>query len=394
MVEPLSLNPMQASPPRPGRNVHLDAMRGLAAVSVVCTHIRQTFFVPYHQAGSGLLVKFLYIDHYLVRAAVIFFFVLSGYLVGMSVLNAIAQGRWSWREYLLNRLSRLYVVLIPALLLTAVFDWIGRINPVSRWAYFNDLSEAGFATAHFDSFRDFFGSLFFLQNIHTGWFGSNSPLWSLSCEFWYYVVFPFLALTLVRRSGWLFCLLLLAGTGWFLGSQVTALFLCWLAGVAIGLLARKRLLNSPISRRLIGGAAIMALLLAVVASGAHRLNGYAADYVITLIAMALIWVALSSAPAGRPYALLAVLLSEMSYTLYLTHLPFLLLMQRLCFRERLWPADLVHLCLALLPLVAAIFFAYGNYLLFESHTNDVRWWLKRRLEKLESHAGAGVTGGL
>jgi peptidoglycan/LPS O-acetylase OafA/YrhL len=165
------------------RNVHLDAMRGLAAVSVLCTHIRELYFVPYHQAGSGLLVKFLYIDHYVARAAVIFFFALSGYLVGMSALNAIESGRWSWRDYLLNRFSRLYVVLVPALLLTAVLDWIGRANALSRWAYFNDPSEGGLTTASLDTFKNFFGTLFFLQNIHTGWFGSNSPLWSLSCEF-------------------------------------------------------------------------------------------------------------------------------------------------------------------------------------------------------------------
>src|ERR1039458_8382680 len=53
------------------------------------------------------------------------FFVLSGYLVGGSVLRSVRTGSWSWRAYLLGRLSRLYVVLLPALLLGGALDWLG-----------------------------------------------------------------------------------------------------------------------------------------------------------------------------------------------------------------------------------------------------------------------------
>jgi peptidoglycan/LPS O-acetylase OafA/YrhL len=380
-------NSLNTNPALPSeRNVHLDAMRGLAAVSVLCTHLRGLFFVPYHQAGSGLLVKILYIDHYVARAAVIFFFALSGYLVGMSAVNAIESGRWSWRDYMLSRLSRLYVVLIPALFMTALLDWIGRSNPVSRWAYFNDPLEAGFTTAHMDTLKNFFGTLFFLQNIHTGWFGSNSPLWSLSCEFWYYILFPVIALTVLRRKGWVWSLLFLAAMGWFLGGFVVTLFPCWLAGVAVGMLARRRLPLSPALRRVLACAAILGLLGAIAAAGAHKLNGYAADYVVALIAMLLIWVALSSPAAWKPYAAVAVFLSEISYTLYVTHLPFLLLVKRSLMPQRLWAADLRHVCFVMVPFIAALLFAYGNYLLFESRTGEVRRWLKRVVPRAQPRA--------
>ena len=382
MPKTASTNPAAPAAIYHGRNVHLDAMRALAALCVVCTHIQQIFFVPYRQAGSGLLVKFLYIGHYAARAAVIYFFVLSGYLVGMSVLNSIHDGRWSWREYLLNRLTRLYVVLAPALLLTAALDWIGRTHPASRWAYFNDPSETGFTTVHFDTFRNFFGSLFFLQNIHTGWFGSNLPLWSLSCEFWYYIVFPVIALTILRRKRWLWCGLFLAAAGWFLGWAVVTLFPCWLAGVAAGLLARRFPIGRQMLRYSTTVAALLLLAATVIASGAHRLNFYAADYIVTIAALVLIWAALSSLLSTRtlwrPYTHAAVFLSEMSYTLYLTHMPFLLLLYRLLYR-RPWPPDIRHVCLALLPFAAALVYAYGLYWLFERRTNDVRRWLKARL---------------
>ena len=54
------------------------------------------------------------------HTAVIIFFVLSGYLVGKHVYLAFNTGRWSWREYAIKRLSRLWIVLIPALILTAI----------------------------------------------------------------------------------------------------------------------------------------------------------------------------------------------------------------------------------------------------------------------------------
>jgi peptidoglycan/LPS O-acetylase OafA/YrhL len=384
MPEPAPANSREQVIAAPGRNVQLDAMRGVAAVSVVCSHLRQTFFVPYRQAGPGWLVKVLYIDHYVARAAVIFFFVLSGYLVGMSVLKSISESRWSWRDYLLNRLTRLYVVLVPALLLTALLDWIGRSNSLSRWAYLHAGEEIGYPTIHFDTVTNFFGNLFFLQNIHTGLFGSNSALWSLSFEFWYYILFPVIALTLIRRKGWLVCALFLAGMTWFLGSAVAALFPCWLAGVAIGIVARGRPIQSRAVRRLLCAAAMAALLMLVALTGAHRLSGYPADYAISLIAMVSIWVALSAAAASKPYALAAVFLSEMSYTLYLTHLPCLLLMERLCLRERLWPADPRHVCFALLPLAAALVSAWGIYWLFERNTDAVRRYLRRQLNFIGS----------
>lgn len=53
--------------------------------------------------------------------AVMVFFVLSGYFISSSVLHSLENGTWSWREYLTKRLLRLWIVLIPALLLTYVW---------------------------------------------------------------------------------------------------------------------------------------------------------------------------------------------------------------------------------------------------------------------------------
>jgi peptidoglycan/LPS O-acetylase OafA/YrhL len=54
--------------------------------------------------------------------AVMVFFVLSGFLVGGSVLKLMSRDLWSWNNYLIKRLTRLWIVLIPALLLGLALD--------------------------------------------------------------------------------------------------------------------------------------------------------------------------------------------------------------------------------------------------------------------------------
>src|ERR1035437_10604196 len=63
-------------------------------------------------------------------------FVLSGYLVGGSVLRAFQRDNWPGKEYLTKRLTRLWVVLLPALLLTIVLDNVGlRVFPAPTSIY-------------------------------------------------------------------------------------------------------------------------------------------------------------------------------------------------------------------------------------------------------------------
>ena len=105
------------------------------------------------------------------------FFALSGYLVGGSALRALGKRRWSWGNYLLNRATRLYVALIPALILTAILDHLARTHGGMNMGYAPQ------------SMKDFWGSVFFLQGISTQPYGSDGPLWSLSYEFWFYILF-------------------------------------------------------------------------------------------------------------------------------------------------------------------------------------------------------------
>lgn len=88
---------------------HLDLVRGLAAIAVLLGHLRNLYFVDFSEAAgnSHLPVKYFIsgFSHY----AVMIFFVLSGFLVGGSVLRGRMDGTWSWSLYATNRLTRLWM---------------------------------------------------------------------------------------------------------------------------------------------------------------------------------------------------------------------------------------------------------------------------------------------
>src|SRR5215813_13043084 len=107
-------------------SAHLDALRGIAAVGVCLSHLRDFFFQDYPQVPHhSVLLALTYVATGLGHQWVIVFFVLSGYLVGGSVLRSMSLDRWSWRDYLLRRGTRLYAVLVPALALGGLLDLAG-----------------------------------------------------------------------------------------------------------------------------------------------------------------------------------------------------------------------------------------------------------------------------
>ena len=152
--------------------------------------------------------------------AVVGFFVISGYLVGGSVLNNLSGSPGQLRDYFIHRFCRIYMVLAPALLLTLVFDLSGRSffagSGVYAWSIFE---------GHF-SLKLFLATLVNLQSILFDYFGTNGPMWSLACEFWYYILFPLLmmpfAVGLDAGSRWIsflmglaLCYLFAREPGWF-----------------------------------------------------------------------------------------------------------------------------------------------------------------------------------
>lgn len=356
------------------RNYHLDALRGLAALVVVFDHLHQHLFVPLGSAHG--ITRILYLDHYFAGVAVMLFFVLSGYLVGGSVVNNARSGRWSWGNYLVNRFSRLYIVLLPALLWTLLLDTIGNEMTLHRIVWF----------ASPDCLRDMVGSAIFLQGVCTAPFGNDGALWSLSYEFWFYILFPPLVLLLNRRSKAWANLLLLLVLSLLVRGAILYLFPCWVLGAGIGAAVEKwPRLGGRAAFCLAAGTSAL-VMATVCAEGLHLVPFYKSHgpavmlYMDAAAVAPFLWIALKAPPASSAlYRGAAVLFSEMSYTLYLTHEPFLMFLRKVWLKDHLWPSDLKHVAMMVFPYCAALGLAYLLYLLFERRTDKVRGVLKAML---------------
>lgn len=189
------------STPQPkGRNHWLDLMRGLAALLVCAGHLRAAIMVDLGASiAPGIPSKALYLLTGLGHQSVVVFFVLSGYLVGGSIIAA--GPHFKWRHYAQARLSRLWTVLVPCLALTWVIDQVilHHAPQVLSGAY-APLWHSAPQTGQYDaSWLTLLGNVFFVQTIAVPVFGSNGPLWSLANEFWYYVLFPLMTMAVASQ---------------------------------------------------------------------------------------------------------------------------------------------------------------------------------------------------
>src|SRR5690242_13717246 len=104
-----------ASTPRGARLDNLDFLRGLAAVLVLASHLRAYIFQNFETLGQvSPFTHAFYFATGLGHQAVIIFFALSGFLVGGKVIEDITKQRFSWPRYILRRLTRLWIVILPA----------------------------------------------------------------------------------------------------------------------------------------------------------------------------------------------------------------------------------------------------------------------------------------
>lgn len=221
-------------------SAHLDLIRAVAAWTVMWGHLRALFFVDFsHLQNASWFLKSIYFLTGFGHQAVMVFFVLSGFLISSTIISAHLRGTWSWREYAINRSTRLYVVLIPGLLLGLLLDFSGGTLFFSTGIYTHPIRNLGPAIAADNlTAGAFFGNLLFLQTILCPAFGSNGPLWSLANEFWYYVLFPValsaaIALRKRRVTSGVFLTVLAIGLALFLGLDKCVLFLIWIAGCAV-----------------------------------------------------------------------------------------------------------------------------------------------------------------
>ena len=365
-------------------SVHLDAMRGLAALAVFASHVRALFFAEYPEViHPAISIKILYFFAGFGHQAVIVFFVLSGFLIASSVQRAFQQERWSWKWYAQNRLTRLYVVLLPALVLTGIWDRLGM-----HLFGHNNVYGALPAYQHIVSvpildgsgLGTLLGNAIFMQSILVRPFGSDSPLWSLTNEFWYYALFPLCLYVFasgvagVKRIGaGLLALVIFL----LVGKAIALLFLVWLMGAGLVLIP-----ETAIRGKSVWVWVSLGLLLSVLAASRLQKMGTPemADFIVGALFAA--FLSMLRAHPGKSlltlYSSLAQFVSQVSYTLYLVHVPILCFISAAVIgSNRLWQPNGGHLLLG--SCVAALTFVYMLIIwrLTEANTDRVRRFVQR-----------------
>ncbi|MDM0043404.1 acyltransferase [Variovorax dokdonensis] len=366
--------------------VWLDLVRGISAVAVCASHLRAAMFVDYAQASAtGFWSTLFYALTGLGHQAVMVFFVLSGFFVGGSILRNSKAFRPG--DYALARLSRLWVVLVPALAFTAIVDAVIRhvapeVLTGEYWPIWN--SGPYSASTYSASMATLGGNLLFLQTIETPVFGTNGPLWSLANEFWYYVLFPLcvVALGVVvprgasrpwhRLAAGAVALLILA----WLPPQMAAAFPIWLLGLVVYATAGK---VKPILLKalliLSGLALFVATLLYSKSGHLHGLWGFPPDLAVGL-GFCLLCIGLTQLrPPARGDALWVRAsqgLSAFSYSLYLVHFPLVALIGAVFYGKRSMQLDAASLTQFSLWLLLLLGAGVLFYWLFERHTGALR----------------------
>lgn len=380
-------------------------------------HARTYLFSDLDQlTPQGLDVRTLYFFTGFGHAAVMVFFVLSGFLVGGSALAAIEEGRFSWRRYLLQRGTRLWVVLIPALVLTAMWDHAAVLvtaHPQTLAAHARTNAFPGHPwTVEGHGIVAFVGNALFMMNFLVPTFGSNGSLWSLGSEFSYYVLFPLAAIAvlgLVGRAGSrddihhdvrraLVTAALFGIVAWAIEPKILEWGPIWLMGVAAA-----RAPRIPLSRR---ASATLAMALGAVLVGVlawHRATTnditFARDATVGALCALVIYAlrcgpedagAAVRAPARITRAFLA--LAGFGYTLYLVHEPPLAFLRE-CIIARphqRWTPSPVHITIGVAIVAAIVAYAYAISRVTEARTDDVRAWLQRRLAAWHPSFAAGT----
>lgn len=362
----------------------LDLVRGLAAIEVLLFHSYQLLFQEQLPSASyDPVIVYVYSALWSISAhgpsAVIVFFVLSGYLVGGPALVRARTGKLNGVDYLSARAARLYVVLIPALVLSLFFFVSAR--HAGGWQMFVDTHQhldegskifaAGYGPA------TAFCNALFLQTISCSMFAGNMALWSLSNEFWYYLlIFAFLS---VRRSSWwilliamIFFLFVFAEhsdkLGYHTGLKFFFYFAIWSLGTVVYAISAPILLWSMLFVFGVAGTVIVA--------HAGLLAPWAAnDLIIGLVTAAAI-VGLEFTKVELPSVLrFGKETAKWSFSLYAIHYPILVFLNVMSDNPHDFTMGAIGLDLTFT--VPCLLLAVAFYFLFERHTDAVRIWIKR-----------------
>jgi len=373
-----------------GFSSFLDASRWIAAFLVVVSHVRHLLLVDLPAVVQpSMIVKGLYFISGFGHEAVVVFFVISGFLVGGSTLERWQREGPALQVYALARVSRIYTVFIPALLVSLALDltgatWFDSARVYSQPAIYHTISLMGPLAEHVSGLV-LLGNLAMLQTIAVPVLGTNGPLWSLAYEWWYYWIFMLVGLASVKPNARNFVVagVILALLALAMPANLIFMGVLWLIGIILFFVVRSatRLPSLAIGFTVFAGAMVWSRL-------SHNLDNvnhlesprisFERDFIVALGYSALAC-SMSRTTAAR-FSALHKTLADFSYSTYLVHFPMLLFAAALLKQQfgldfvrqpSLWSFGYAGAMIAFLYA-----YAYGFATLTERHTDRVRAFLK------------------
>lgn len=173
----------------------LDFVRGSAAVLVLLDHSRAQLFGSYDRSFAGsdhVLTKVFFVLFGMGTQAVMCFFVMSGLLIAPKFLSGKKLDGFLLRDYAIARLSRIWIVAIPALILSAAVAHLSM-------AIFG-ASTSAFGAQCAPGLGDIAANLLFLNKAYFPTICSNGPYWSIHNEMFYYIMWPALVFAVAAES--------------------------------------------------------------------------------------------------------------------------------------------------------------------------------------------------
>jgi peptidoglycan/LPS O-acetylase OafA/YrhL len=172
------------------RYYELDSLRGIAAMCVVFAHYFGILPVMSEKNGPAWVWLLKHTPIHIFWAgheAVIFFFVLSGFVLSLQFFGK----KVAYPGFLIKRVCRIYLPYIVAAvtaIVAAKLFYSGQIPGLSPWAnrYPPTMNDAGLIVNHFILITDFRNGVF------------NPVLWSLVHEMRISIIFPFIMIFIIK----------------------------------------------------------------------------------------------------------------------------------------------------------------------------------------------------
>ena len=374
----------------------LDCFRWIAALLVVFTHVNNRLLVKVlslpHDQRTAAHYAFAILSGF-GHQAVVAFFVLSGMLVGGGSLASFRRtGKINIRGYLLKRLTRLWLVLIPSFAATLALDTVGiSLFPGSGASPYNPAPEHGVSSLICNAF--------FLQTALCNQYGTNGALWSLFHEFWYYIAWLLvlvgcmLTASVTRRLAFfLFPLAILVAlsTFQFVGPNVAAYSIIWLLGVLASARQRPLLPIGVLPMAIVVVCYLLLVRVLIPTDWADATFGvwFVCDTVLAILLANLILCMkgakseLIRPPGGEIHRYLA----GFAFSLYCTHSPVLnfyvaLMMFEYGIGWQMVPHHAHQWLVVLGGMITAVAFGYVFSLVTESRTDRLRQSVDNALQQ-------------